>query len=107
MNDQPDQIDRVLKLLRNKERRKIVEYFANSDADTASMEVLAAQLAGLAVETDGSVESSTDATRTQLHHVHLPKLEDHGVVEYDTRTGDVRYHSDERVESIVASLADL
>ncbi|MFC4451678.1 DUF7344 domain-containing protein [Halorussus aquaticus] len=107
MNDEPEQIDRILKVLRNKERRKIVEHFANSDTDTASMEALADQLARLSVETDGSAESPTDATRTQLHHVHLPKLEDHGVVEYDSRTGDVRYHSDERVESIVSSLADL
>ncbi|NEU58198.1 hypothetical protein [Halorussus sp. MSC15.2] len=106
MNDEPGQIDRILKVLRNKERRKIVEYFADSDTDTASMEVLAAQLARLAVEADGTVEASTDATRTQLHHVHLPKLEEFGIVEYDSRTGDVRYHSDDRVESIVASLAD-
>lgn len=35
---------------------------------------------------------------TELHHVHLPKLTDEGVIEYDPRSQQLRYHGEKRLE---------
>ncbi len=40
----------------------------------------------------------------QLRHTHLPKLTEYGVIELDHRNGDVRYHPDEQVETLLDSL---
>ncbi|WP_137286038.1 DUF7344 domain-containing protein [Halorussus salinisoli] len=107
MNEDPDQIDRVLDLLASKERRKVIEYFDENAADTATVEVLSAQLGRVKVESGGTDQSSTDVAKRQLHHVHLPKLEEYGVVEYDPRAGQIRYRPDEQVESISAFLDEV
>lgn len=107
MNEDPERIDRLLELLESKERRKVVEYFRSNGSDTETVDVLGACLARLMVEADGSQEPSSEVTRTQLHHVHLPKMEEYGVVEYDSRSGHVRYHSDEQVEEIVQFLDEV
>jgi len=36
-----------------------------------------------------------------LHHVHLPKLADWNVIDYDHRSGTARYRSNEVVEALV------
>jgi hypothetical protein len=40
----------------------------------------------------------------QLQHTHLPKLADHGVVEYERRSGAVRYRPSEPVERVLDTL---
>ncbi len=40
----------------------------------------------------------------QLHHVHLPKLTEVGVVDFDTTEGTVRYQPDEQIERILDEL---
>lgn len=42
----------------------------------------------------------------RVHHVHLPKLADYGLIEHDIERGTVRYLSDERLEAIVDSLPE-
>lgn len=41
--------------------------------------------------------------RVQLHHQHLPNLQTVGFIEYDQRSGDIRYQSHEFVERILRS----
>jgi hypothetical protein len=40
----------------------------------------------------------------QLQHTHLPKLADHGVVEFEQSSGVVRYNPDAQVETVLDSL---
>lgn len=42
----------------------------------------------------------------QIHHIHLPKLAEYGVVEYDRDRGIVHYLSDEQVETVLDSLPE-
>ncbi|MFC7078814.1 DUF7344 domain-containing protein [Halorussus caseinilyticus] len=107
MNDDPNRIDRVLQLLTSKERRRIIEYFHHVESDTATVEVLSAHLGRLRVEAGGTEAESTDGYQNELHHVHLPKMQDYGIVEYDPRSGHVRYRSDDQAEAITEFLTEL
>lgn len=42
----------------------------------------------------------TESLRVELHHHHLPKLENAGLIEYDDRTETVRYYPNERIEKL-------
>lgn len=44
--------------------------------------------------------------RAVLRHNHLPRLDEAGLVEYDTSTHAVRYRPDEGAESLLRFLAE-
>jgi predicted transcriptional regulator len=46
-----------------------------------------------------------DQLAIQLHHVHLPKLAEYGVVDFEHGSGAVRYRPDEAVETVLDSLS--
>ncbi len=48
-----------------------------------------------------SVPTTDDDWALELAHVHLPLLEDHGLVEYDARTETIRYYECELVSSVL------
>ncbi|WP_458190910.1 DUF7344 domain-containing protein [Haladaptatus sp. NG-WS-4] len=37
----------------------------------------------------------------ELRHVHLPKLADHNLIEYDERSETIRYCDSDRVKTVV------
>lgn len=69
-------------LLRNPERRIIVRELVGH-GETTTMETLAAAVVS---RIDDHDERSA---RIRLHHVDLPRLEEAGVLDYDSRNGDV------------------
>ncbi|MCU4802054.1 hypothetical protein OB920_16885 [Halobacteria archaeon HArc-gm2] len=81
--------DRLSAVL-GKSRRRLALYYLLSNEYT-DIDSLSVQLA--AWERDESVTSVDEAARRQvkisLHHNHLPRLEQHGVLEFDVRSGDV------------------
>lgn len=107
VHENPDRLDRTLRLLASRERREILGHFITNETDVASVEVLSRKLARLAADADDEDPSSTEVAKVELHHVHLPKLAECDLVEYDARSGTVRYHADERTEAIVEFLAEL
>lgn len=42
----------------------------------------------------------------QLYHTHLPKLDDHGVVDFNADRGIVQYQPDSQMEAVLDSLPD-
>lgn len=62
----------------------------------------------LRTETATGIDQNEDPTSLalRLHHIDLPKLEEHGVVEFDADSGRVRYRSHERIESVLDSLSE-
>lgn len=62
----------------------------------------------LRAEADGGIARTDgrDHLLVELHHTHLPKLEAHGVVEYDAESCWVRYQPDERLEAVLDSLPE-
>lgn len=51
-------------------------------------------------------DPTTDRTQLTIHlyHAQLPKLADHGVVEFDPENRTVHYQGDEQLESVLDAL---
>lgn len=95
-------IDATLELLADRERRAVLGYLMDDPRGTATVSELADHLAEMRAEEAGDEadpEEAGDEATTTLHHVHLPKLADAGVVEYDDRSGEVRYWGEDRLEA--------
>lgn len=68
-------------------RRRFVLYYLDGANERATREALVDRIAVReAVDGEGPIREHVLA---ELHHVHLPRLQDAGLVEYDQRAGDV------------------
>lgn len=90
-------IDEAFELLADAERRYALYYLHSMDDDVASFAELADYVVARDADSVTDLEDG-DGTLERLHGNHLPKLEEAGVVEYDARSGDVRYHSSPLLE---------
>lgn len=90
-----DRVDEHFVLLSDRLRRDAVRYLIPRTGEWVDRERLADALSG---RRTGRNRRSVDL---QLHHVHLPRLEDGGVVDYDRDAGLVRYSGDERLERLL------
>lgn len=89
-------IDCVLDLLRDPVRRQTVAYCVNASDRILTVDELADHLAD---EREPSRDRLTrESIAAELHHHHLPKLADEDVIEFDHRSGHVRYWGDDRLE---------
>ena len=83
--------ERVFGGLANKRRRYILYYL--QDWEHTDVETLASQIT--AWEQDASIDEVSDEDQnevlTSLLHSELPKLADYGLIEYDQRSGALRY----------------
>ena len=83
-------IDTVFSALADSQRRLLVRYLSQQTHETVTVRELAAAL-----------ESDPTNTEPRLHHVHLPHLDAAGHIDYDDRTGTVRYHGNEFLEDVL------
>ena len=100
-----DSLDECLELVADRKRRRIIRHLRNVTEREVPIDALIDHLH------DGRPISAADRrsrnqTSIQLHHDHLPKLEYHGVVEYEPEREVVRYRSDEVIESLLDSLQE-
>ena len=100
-----DPLDECLELVADRNRRRIIQHLRNVTEREVDIDTLIDHLH------DGepiSVAERPSRTQTsiQLHHDHLPKLEYHGVIEYESEREVVRYRSDAEIESILDSLQE-
>ncbi|AGB39221.1 DUF7344 domain-containing protein [Natronococcus occultus] len=84
-------IDESLSLLSNRRRRDVL--YRLSEADVTSVDSLAATIAAREASVPAEQLSADDRERVriELYHTHLPKLADRGLIEYDDRSGTVRW----------------
>ena len=88
-----DAVDTAMGLLADRRRRAVLRYLDRSDG-TATLTELAEAIASESRNPDPSTisdlagASSRDvrAVRISLHHVHVPKLDAAGAIEYDRQT---------------------
>lgn len=93
-----DAVDETLGALADARRRTIVRYLIESEDGVATRERLVKHLQAKGFEAD------RDQLLQELHHRHLPKLDDAGLIEHDSRSEKVRYLGDEIAETILDEL---
>ncbi|WP_226479492.1 DUF7344 domain-containing protein [Natrinema amylolyticum] len=106
-------LDLVFDLLSNSRRRYVLYYLNDQPDGVATIENLAENVINLEEATtrsDADEESTAGLAagrdspdrraeiQMELQHVHLPKLEDAGVLEHDRRSETVRYWSQPSLE---------
>ncbi|GAB3034624.1 DUF7344 domain-containing protein [Natronobiforma cellulositropha] len=100
-------IDEALRLLSHHRRRDVLYYLA--DHDLASLDALATTV--VCRETGVSSErvdaAERDPVLVDLYHNHVPKLADCGLVEYDRRSGAIRWSASTPVETLLECSREL
>lgn len=107
-------LDLVFDLLSDSRRRYALYYLNDQPNGVASIENLTKNVIALerTADVDGETAANTRSghdhegdsadqqasVRMELQHIHLPKLEDAGILEHDTRSETVRYWSQPSVE---------
>ncbi|MDQ2054065.1 hypothetical protein [Halobellus sp. H-GB7] len=90
----------ALELLTNQQRRQILRRVADTP-DGTTVDQLTQHLRGAdSLQPDGN--GSVEHRSIELHHVHLPKLQDANVIEYDTSQGTV--HRGREFQNVLALL---
>jgi len=84
-------LDRILAGFGDKYRRYVLYYL--DCEESAKTEQLVRQVAAWDADCDldDVPDERQERVAVQLHHVHLPMLEDLGLIEYDRRSGAVRF----------------
>lgn len=83
--DRPRHVDRAYRALTHPLRRAVLSLLHGSADPKTTLDALSERIAT-------QFEDASEARiRSALHHVHLPKLRELGLVEYDERSGEVRY----------------
>lgn len=92
-HDSPDDYDRLFDVLSSHRRRVVLRYLA--DVELASVEEIANVIAAR------GIDDPLDAALA-LRHGDLPRLQDARLLEYDPRSGTVRYDGDPFVEELLS-----
>ncbi|WP_266075113.1 ArsR/SmtB family transcription factor [Haladaptatus caseinilyticus] len=87
-------LDAVFSALSDRKRRRIIDHLSKETDGTATVSELAAL--------------SDDPTHSQVHlrHVHLPRLNETKLVEYDARSETVRYRGNQSLEKVISCCLD-
>lgn len=94
-------LDAVLEVLASIQRRAILAHLCEESDHVASLEVIVTKLVELETDRTGERPGHDHVTATLLH-VHLPKLADVDLIEYDIQSEQLRYWPNERVEHWLA-----
>nr|WP_241244107.1 MULTISPECIES: helix-turn-helix domain-containing protein [Haloarcula] len=92
-------VDDVFEVLADWRRRAVCHYFASGDQTTADVAVLASAISEQeGTSTVDATDTSPSTIRTQLEEEHLPVLHRIGLIDYDERSGAVKYWGSPTVE---------
>ena len=97
-------LDACLQLVADRHRRRVIHHLRREANGATTFDDLVEQMHRRASDSNDGPPQDREELSIQLHHNHLPKLADHGVVDFEHSTGVVRYHPDEQVETVLDSL---
>ncbi|AZH25351.1 DUF7344 domain-containing protein [Haloplanus aerogenes] len=99
-------LDACLRLVADQHRRRVIHHLRHEANGATTFDDLVDQMHRRASDAKNGPPQDRESLAIQLHHTHLPQLADHGVVDFEHRTGVVRYHPDEQVETVLDSLPE-
>ncbi|WP_458186945.1 DUF7344 domain-containing protein [Haladaptatus sp. NG-WS-4] len=96
-------IDDILKAVADSQRRHILSYLSSNSEAHCSVAEVVDHLQSKATGADQSQRH----LRQRLHHVHLPKLMNLGLITYNAETQKVQYTEHQQLESLLSHVASL
>jgi hypothetical protein len=97
-----DGLDACLGLVADRHRRRLVEELRRAPDGEADISTIVDRMCA---DRDGSDDAAArEQLAVRLFHVHLPKLEAFGAVEYDLDRGTIEYRYPERLETVMDAL---
>ena len=94
-------VGEILRLLSAQYRRQTIRVLRN----TPDGEVGFSELIDAIMQEAGATSDQRDRIGVQLHHNHLPKLREQGLIEYDRDEQLVRYRPDQQVETVMDGIS--
>jgi len=92
-------VDDVFEALADWRRRAVCHYFARDDLTATDVKTLATAISNQRdASTAGVADTSPSTIQTQLEEEHLPVLHRIGLIDYDERSGAVKYWGSPTVE---------
>lgn len=87
-----DHLDTTFDLLRRAQRRYLLYYLHGMEGEVAEFEeTVKAVCAYEAAGRERDESSAQQRVRINLHHAHLPHLDEAGIIDYDCRQGTIRF----------------
>ncbi|MFO8115260.1 MAG: ArsR family transcriptional regulator [Halorubrum sp.] len=99
-------LDTCFEIVSDGARRAIIRQLRRETVEETTVADLIDQL----LQKDGAWPTDAPPNRDRiailLYHNHLPRLDDHGVVEFDPERRTVAYHPNERIEAVLDALPE-
>ncbi|WP_424009285.1 DUF7344 domain-containing protein [Haloferax denitrificans] len=99
-----DSLDACLHLVADRNRRRVIHHLRQEGGGTTTIDDIVDQFHSSGSDCKDGLPQDRKNIFIQLYHVHLPKLAEYGIVEFEHRSGTVQYHPDEQVERVLDSL---
>jgi hypothetical protein len=96
-----DDLDTVFELLSDAHRRYLFYHLFEMNGGVAEFEAVANAVYRYETAGEDGSDTTRKAVRIGLHHVHLPRLADAGVIDYDRRQGTIRFAGHPGIEEWV------
>lgn len=90
-------MDTILDVVAHRSRREILQFLGSASDRPTTVDELVEHLRNREAERSGE-RPSRDRIEAVLRHTHLPKLAAVGVIEYDSRSRELRYWRYDRLE---------
>lgn len=90
-------LDAILYLLADHHRRDLLRYLVESPGETCSFDECTDHLVTRGAER-AEERPARVRVEARLRHVHVPRLADADVLEYDSRSQEIRYRGHDRLE---------
>ncbi len=97
-------INEVLSMLANERRRHLLSFLTDRSGETVPVDVLADAVMEPERPAPGPL-SHRRRVQIDLHHVHLPKLADAGVIEHDPVESTVKYVGPDELAGLLDATA--
>lgn len=93
-------LDEILEILSHYQRRSIIRHLRDAPGRRHTIDEVVAHLQAVEREMHGETPDE-DHLLSLLVHVHGPKLDDAGLVDYDVPSREIRYHPNETYEQLL------
>jgi DNA-binding transcriptional ArsR family regulator len=102
--ERPISPDRILSAVANEHRRAILRSLNNVSDRTLEYDTLVDHVAERVEDEnmDGVSDEHRQRVRIALHHTHLPKLAEAGIIDYEAEAGHVQFVGGELEQDILA-----